>query len=95
MFEICACPGDRPGGLRRFGGLLGMVYHGCDDVGDVRGRGARRRRRGRSPGRHPYPAGVAGDRRPAGAVLRPDPAPSDLARRARVHGDVAGGGGLS
>jgi len=37
MFEICACLGDRSGGLRRFGGLLGLLYHGCDDVGDVRG----------------------------------------------------------
>ena len=23
--------------MRRFGGLLGLLYHGCDDVGDVRG----------------------------------------------------------
>ncbi len=37
MFEVCACLGDRSGRLRRFGGLLGLVYHGCDDVGDVRG----------------------------------------------------------
>lgn len=37
MFEICACLGDRSGGLRRFGGLLGLIYHGCDDVADVRG----------------------------------------------------------
>jgi geranylgeranyl pyrophosphate synthase len=37
MFEICACLGDRSGRLRRFGGLLGLLYHGCDDVGDVRG----------------------------------------------------------
>ena len=37
MFEICACLGDRSGRLRSFGGLLGLVYHGCDDVGDVRG----------------------------------------------------------
>jgi geranylgeranyl pyrophosphate synthase len=37
MFEVCACLGDRSGQLRRFGGLLGLVYHGCDDVGDVRG----------------------------------------------------------
>jgi len=36
MFEVCACLG---GGerLRRFGLLLGMLYHGCDDVADVRG----------------------------------------------------------
>jgi geranylgeranyl pyrophosphate synthase len=37
MFEICACLGDRSGRLRKFGGLLGLLYHGCDDVGDVRG----------------------------------------------------------
>ena len=37
MFEVCAYLGDRTGRLRRFGGLLGLVYHGCDDVGDVRG----------------------------------------------------------
>jgi geranylgeranyl pyrophosphate synthase len=37
MFEICACLGDRSGRLRRFGALLGLLYHGCDDVGDVKG----------------------------------------------------------
>jgi hypothetical protein len=37
MFEVCACLGDRSGRLRRFGGLLGLLYHGCDDVGDIRG----------------------------------------------------------
>ncbi len=37
MFETCACLGTRDNRLRRFGRLLGMVYHGCDDVGDVRG----------------------------------------------------------
>lgn len=37
MFEICACLGDRSTRLRQFGGLLGLLYHGCDDVGDVRG----------------------------------------------------------
>jgi geranylgeranyl pyrophosphate synthase len=37
MFEVCACLGDRSSRLRRFGGLLGLLYHGCDDVGDVRG----------------------------------------------------------
>ena len=40
MFEICACLGDRSSRLRRFGGLLGLLYHGCDDVGDVRGAAA-------------------------------------------------------
>ncbi|MFM1798535.1 MAG: hypothetical protein RLZZ117_813 [Cyanobacteriota bacterium] len=37
MFEICSCLADRSGRLRTFGGLLGVLYHGCDDVGDVRG----------------------------------------------------------
>jgi geranylgeranyl pyrophosphate synthase len=37
MFEVCACLGTRTEELRRFGRLLGMLYHGCDDVGDVRG----------------------------------------------------------
>ncbi len=37
MFEIAACLGDRSGRLRKFGGLLGLLYHGCDDVADVRG----------------------------------------------------------
>jgi geranylgeranyl pyrophosphate synthase len=37
MFEIAACLGDRSERLRKFGGLLGLLYHGCDDVADVRG----------------------------------------------------------
>jgi geranylgeranyl pyrophosphate synthase len=37
MFEVCACLGTRSDQLRRYGALLGMLYHGCDDVGDVRG----------------------------------------------------------
>ena len=37
MFEVCACLGTRSQALRQYGRLLGMVYHGCDDVGDVRG----------------------------------------------------------
>ena len=37
MFEVCACLGTRSQSLRQYGRLLGMVYHGCDDVGDVRG----------------------------------------------------------
>jgi geranylgeranyl pyrophosphate synthase len=40
MFEVCACLGERSGRLRRFGGLLGLLYHGCDDVGDLRGSAA-------------------------------------------------------
>jgi geranylgeranyl pyrophosphate synthase len=37
MFEVCACLGGGGERLRRFGRLLGMLYHGCDDVADVRG----------------------------------------------------------
>jgi len=37
MFEVCACLGARGEKLRRFGHLLGVLYHGCDDVADVRG----------------------------------------------------------
>jgi geranylgeranyl pyrophosphate synthase len=40
MFEVCACLGTRTEELRRFGHLLGVLYHGCDDVGDVRGASA-------------------------------------------------------
>ena len=40
MFEVAACLGDRSERLRRFGGLLGLLYHGCDDVADVRGAAA-------------------------------------------------------
>lgn len=37
MFEACACLGTGDERLRHFGHLLGMLYHGCDDVGDVKG----------------------------------------------------------
>lgn len=37
MFETCACLATRDNSLRKYGRLLGMVYHGCDDVGDVKG----------------------------------------------------------
>lgn len=37
MFEICARLGTRDDRLRKFGRTLGMLYHGCDDVADVRG----------------------------------------------------------
>jgi geranylgeranyl pyrophosphate synthase len=40
MFEICARLGTRDDRLRRFGRLLGLLYHGCDDVADVRGTAA-------------------------------------------------------
>jgi geranylgeranyl pyrophosphate synthase len=37
MFETCACLGTRDDRLRKFGRLLGILYHGCDDVADARG----------------------------------------------------------
>lgn len=40
MFEVCAQLGTRNTQLRKFGYLLGILYHGCDDVADVRGTSA-------------------------------------------------------
>jgi geranylgeranyl pyrophosphate synthase len=37
MFETCALLATRDETFRRFGRLLGLLYHGCDDVGDLRG----------------------------------------------------------
>jgi geranylgeranyl pyrophosphate synthase len=37
MFEICARLGTRDDDLLLYGLLLGTLYHGCDDVADVRG----------------------------------------------------------
>jgi geranylgeranyl pyrophosphate synthase len=37
MFEICAVLGGRSERLRQYGHHLGVLYHGCDDVGDQRG----------------------------------------------------------
>ena len=37
MFEVCASIATSDGSMRKFGQLLGMVYHGCDDVADVKG----------------------------------------------------------
>jgi geranylgeranyl pyrophosphate synthase len=37
MFEVCAVLGGRSERLRRYGHHLGVLYHGCDDVGDQRG----------------------------------------------------------
>jgi geranylgeranyl pyrophosphate synthase len=37
MFETCACLATRDDSLREFGHLLGVLYHGCDDVADVKG----------------------------------------------------------
>lgn len=35
MFEICACMGAQSQQFRRFGRLLGILYHGADDVSDL------------------------------------------------------------
>jgi geranylgeranyl pyrophosphate synthase len=40
MFEVCARLGTRDSQLRKFGRLLGILYHGCDDVADARGAAA-------------------------------------------------------
>jgi geranylgeranyl diphosphate synthase type I len=37
MFEVCALLGARSEQLRQYGHFLGTLYHGCDDVGDLRG----------------------------------------------------------
>ena len=37
MFVICAVLGARSERLRQYGHLVGVLYHGCDDVGDQRG----------------------------------------------------------
>ena len=37
MFEVCARLGTLHSRLRRYGRLLGILYHGCDDVADARG----------------------------------------------------------
>lgn len=37
MFEVCAVLGARSQSLREYGHHLGVLYHGCDDVGDLRG----------------------------------------------------------
>jgi geranylgeranyl pyrophosphate synthase len=37
MFEICAVLGGHSERLRQYGHLVGVLYHGCDDVGDQRG----------------------------------------------------------
>jgi geranylgeranyl pyrophosphate synthase len=40
MFETCACLATQDDRLREFGRLVGMLYHGCDDVGDISGAAA-------------------------------------------------------
>jgi geranylgeranyl pyrophosphate synthase len=81
MFEVCACLGDRSARLRKFGGLLGLLYHGCDDVGDVRGAialggGGEEDVR---DGILTLPAALAiRDQRIGALFCKPDPEPEDL-----------------
>ncbi|MGA8587657.1 MAG: polyprenyl synthetase family protein [Roseiarcus sp.] len=81
MFEVCACLGDRSARLRKFGGLLGLLYHGCDDVGDVRGAialggGGEEDVR---DGILTLPAALAIRNPTVGALFcKPDPGPEDL-----------------
>lgn len=88
MFEVCACLGDTSGRLRRFGGLLGLLYHGCDDVGDVRGAAALGGggEEDLRDGILTLPAALAiRDPEIAALFCAPDPAPSDLAGLARAY----------
>ena len=83
MFETCACLATRDERLRKFGHLLGVLYHGCDDVGDVKGLeslggGGEEDLR---DGILTLPASLA-IRDPAISALfcKPSPTPDDLAR---------------
>lgn len=81
MFEVCACLGTRTEELRRFGHLLGVLYHGCDDVGDVRGAAALGGggEEDLRDGIVTLPASLAiRDPEVAAAFANPDPSPEDL-----------------
>jgi len=87
MFETCACLGDRSQRLRRFGALLGMLYHGCDDVGDVRGAAALGGggEEDVRDGILTLPAALAIRDPKVGALFcKPDPSPSELALLAQA-----------
>lgn len=83
MFETCACLATRDDRLRKFGRLLGMLYHGCDDVGDVKGLeslggGGEEDLR---DGILTLPASLAiQDPEIAALFCNPEPSPEDLAR---------------
>ena len=87
MFEVCACLGTRSEVLRRFGHLLGVLYHGCDDVGDVRGAqalggGGEEDVR---DGILTLPAALAIRNPEIGALFcNPDPTPADLETMAKA-----------
>ena len=83
MFETCACLATRDESLRRFGRLIGMLYHGCDDVGDVKGLeglggGGEEDLR---DGILTLPASLAiQDREICDMFCKPDPSPAELDR---------------
>jgi geranylgeranyl pyrophosphate synthase len=83
MFETCACLATRDDRLRKFGRLLGVLYHGCDDVGDVKGLeslggGGEEDLR---DGILTLPASLAiRDPEISALFCKPDPSPEDLAR---------------
>ena len=83
MFETCACLATRDEGLRHYGHLLGVLYHGCDDVGDVKGLeslggGGEEDLR---DGILTLPASLAiRDPQIRALFCKPDPTPDDLAR---------------
>ena len=87
--EACACMGTGDERLRTYGRLLGMLYHGCDDVGDVRGAvslggGGDEDLR---DGIVTLPVAIA-IRDPAVAVLFRDPSPDDLETLVAKVGDA-------
>jgi geranylgeranyl pyrophosphate synthase len=90
MFEVCACLGTRSEELRRFGHLLGVLYHGCDDVGDVRGAAALGGggEEDLRDGILTLPAALA-IRDPAVAALFVDPEPTAGGLRAMSHAFAA------
>jgi len=88
MFEVCACLALRTEELRRFGRLLGMLYHGCDDVSDVRGSTALGGGGWADvrDGILTLPAAFAIRRADVAALFRlPSPAESDLAAMAEAY----------
>ena len=84
MFEICARLGTRDDTLLKYGLLLGTLYHGCDDVADVRGTSALGggSEKDIEDGILTLPAAVA-MRDPATALLIRDVRPENYAETAR------------
>lgn len=90
MFEVAACLADRSGALRNYGRYLGMLYHACDDVSDVRGTDALGEGGGEEDIRDgilTLPAAIA-TLNPDVAVMFRDPNPSNYAELAAAFRDV-------